>query len=130
MVSSPLGSKRKMSVLSPGHMREVVSEMNIGGFGMQQVRPTQVTVQKCACHVSHRAKKVHMMQARFLFVHTLATGTRAPHFAHLRWKHVRLHKVPMLRGRVVEGDDGVHENPDVVVRYVYVMCLSWLVIRI
>lgn len=53
------------------------------------------------------------MQARFLFVHTVATGARAPHFTHLKWKHVQVQKVPMVDGRVVTGDGGVQENPGV-----------------
>lgn len=38
MKGSPLGFKGKMTTLSPGQLEDVVKNMDIGGFGMLQVR--------------------------------------------------------------------------------------------
>ena len=51
------------------------------------------------------------MQAMFLFVHTVATGTRAPHFTHLRWQDVQLVKVPMRAGDVVAAGADTAQDP-------------------
>ena len=53
MASSPLMTKRKMTVLTPGHIREVIAGMDVGGFGMQQVwRVAQLAVRLVLCALS------------------------------------------------------------------------------
>ena len=62
----PLSTTRKMPRLSTGQIGAIVDQMHIGGMSM--------------------------LQARFTFAHMALTGTRTPHFTHLRWSSVRLMK--------------------------------------
>ena len=67
---SPLSTKRKMNRLSPGHIKEIVDNMYLGGMSM--------------------------LQGRFLFAHISLTGMRRTHFLYLVWGSVRLSKTTIF----------------------------------